>query len=205
MIVPVRYSDFDNSENPEKGIGEGIIEKYIKPWISKVDMIITVSQYLPNETVIDVFSTLRRVGFNDNMNFLRKNNTKSVSEKSPETIVTTLPKELTENNSKAEFYGKYFETEQDQYDYYNLRDFSKQKDSNVSSFPKSKIYSGPGGNYLSNEIFYRFAKLRSEIKSTLKTGHFHISKIQSEGEDFNNFEIKELIVNVVKSLKSAGL
>ena len=205
MIMPVRYSDFDNSENPENGIGEGIIEKYIKPWINKVDMIITISQALPQNYHIDVFATASRGGFNDNLNFLREKNSKSVNEKSPETIVTTLPKELTENNSKAEFYGKYFETEKDEEKYYKNRDFSKQKKSDTSNFPKTKIYSGPGGNYLSNEIFYRVAKLRSEMKPNLKTGHFHISKIQSEGEDFNNFEIKELINNVVKSLKSAGL
>jgi len=168
-------------------------------------MIITISQALPHNYHIDVFATASRGGFNDNLNFLREKNSKSVNEKSPETIVTTLPKELTENNSKAEFYGKYFETEKDEEKYYKNRDFSKQKKSDTSNFPKTKIYSGPGGNYLSNEIFYRVAKLRSEMKPNLKTGHFHISKIQSEGEDFNNFEIKELINNVVKSLKTAGL
>lgn len=201
----MKMNNYQCFYNPENGIGEGIIEKYIKPWINKVDIIITVSQALPNNYHIDVFATATRGGFNDNLNFLRENKSKSVNEKSPETIVTTLPKELTENNSKAEFYGKYFETDQDQFDYYNLRDFSKQKDSNVSSFPKTKIYSGPGRNYLSNEIFYRVAKLRSEIKPTLKTGHFHISKIQRDGEDFSNTKIKKLVDNVVKTLKSAGL
>lgn len=161
-------------------------------------MIITVSQAGEGEYHIDVFATPSRRGFNDNLNFLREKNSKSVNEKSPETIVTTLPKELTENNSKAEFYGKYYETEKDE-------ELGIEKDSNVINFPKTKIYSGPGGNYLSNEIFYRVAKLRSEIKPNLKTGHFHISKIQRVGKDFNNSEIKELIDIVVKSLKSAGL
>jgi hypothetical protein len=205
MIVPVRYSDFDSSDNPENGMGEGIIEKYIKPWINKVDMIITVSQAGEEDYHIDVFATATRGGSDENMNFVRESGSKSVNEKSPETIVTTLPKELTENNSKAEYYGKYFESKKDEKDYYRIGDFSKQKDSDTSNFPKKKIYSGPGGNYLSNEIFYRVAKLRSEMKENLKTGHFHISKIQSVGEDFNNSDIKELINNVVKSLKLAGL
>ena len=40
-----------------------------------------------------------------------------------------------------------------------------------------KLSQGSGGDYLSNEIFYRVAKLRKDIKPSLPTGHFHISKI----------------------------
>jgi pyrrolidone-carboxylate peptidase len=39
-----------------------------------------------------------------------------------------------------------------------------------------------GGNYLSNEIYYRVAKLRAAIKPSLPTGHLHIPLTQSNGD-----------------------
>lgn len=216
LIVPVRYSDFDNSEKQEVGMGEGIVEKYIGEWIDKVDMIITMSEAPETDKYyIDVFATATRRNLIDNMNFSRKADSKSVSEGSPETIVTTLPKELTQNGSKFVFYGKYFETMKDKIDF-EVGDLTKQKDSDITNVPKNKIYHGPGGNYLSNELFYRVAKLRSKSKPTLQTGHFHIAKLQeyelfftakkqTVKTDFNNTATKILIDNVIKSLESAGL
>lgn len=43
---------------------------------------------------------------------------------------------------------------------------------------KDKII-GSGGDYLSNEIFYRVSLLREQYNSTLKTGHLHLPIIQS--------------------------
>lgn len=37
------------------------------------------------------------------------------------------------------------------------------------------LKSGSGGSYLSNEIFYRVARLRDLLLSTVKTGHFHLA------------------------------
>ncbi len=37
---------------------------------------------------------------------------------------------------------------------------------------------GSGSNYLSNEIYYRVAKLRADIKPNLQTGHLHVPLTQ---------------------------
>lgn len=201
MIVPVRYKDFDSSSNSTSGQGEGIIEKYIKAWINKVDMIITISQALPDQYHIDVFATATRGGFEDNLNYTRIKNSKSVSDTSPETIVTTLPENFTVNPSQAIFYGKYFENEGEYFNYGRDLDNSPHN-ALKSNFPSSKIYYGPGGNYLSNEIFYRVAKMRSEMKPTLATGHFHVAKLQNDTENFDIDKTNQLIDTVKNSINS---
>lgn len=182
MIVPVRYTDFDNSKNISNGQGIGIIEKYIKPLLDEVDMVITISQAGPNDYNIDIFATLSRGGTIDNMNFTRIKGSKSVNVSSIETIVTTLPDKFTQGSSIAVFNGEYQITEN-----------STQLIATKSNYPNSKIFNGPGGNYLSNEIFYRVSKLREEwIKSKLPnivakaTGHFHIAMLQSGSADYNS-------------------
>ncbi|TRX31282.1 hypothetical protein FNW52_18885 [Flavobacterium sp. ZT3R18] len=187
MIVPVRYTDFDGNQDNAKGQGEGIIEKYIKPWINQVDMIITVSQYRPKENVIDMFGTSRRGGFNDNENFIRENGSQAVSTKF-EWIQTTLPKTFA-NAPFVKFNWKF---------------------DNVShpenTIPKSEqiLNEGSGGDYLSNEIFYRVGKMRSEIRPTLATGHFHIEKLQEAKQDLKDSEIKRLL-NIVKKGIEEGI
>jgi hypothetical protein len=211
MIVPVRYTDFDSSKNSSTGQGEGIIEKYVKPWLDEVDLIITISQAGPNDYNIDVFATATRGGIIDNMNFTRLENSKSIDNTSLETIVTTLLSEFTQSPSQAIFYGKYFETKKDEEDFYRLGDISKQKDSNINIYPTSKVFSGPGGNYLSNEIFYRVAKLREEwiTANTISgqnppdkpTGHFHIAKLQeTPNEDFNPSKTQSLLNKVLEAI-----
>jgi pyrrolidone-carboxylate peptidase len=103
IVVPVRYTDFDGSQDNAKGQGEGIIERYITPFINQVDMIITISQAGVDDYHIDVFATATRKGLNDNMDFKRVDESKSVSNTAPETIITTLPIEMTRGNSKAIF------------------------------------------------------------------------------------------------------
>lgn len=183
MIVPVKYSDFDSSQDYEKGQGEGIIEKYIKSHINNVDMIITISQYLPNENVIDMFGTSRRGGFNDNMDYIREAGTQALL--TPyEWIQTTLPKEF-ENIKGIKFNWKY------------NRQNNEQK-----KFPKEneKLSEGSGGDYLSNEIFYRVAKIRKENNKNLKTGHLHVEMLQQSNEDLDSVKIQNLVNLVKKSL-----
>ncbi len=185
MLFPVRYADFDQSDNPENGQGEGVVEKYIKPWISKVDMIITVSQALEGDYNIDVYGTSRRGGGDDNLFMRREKNSKAL-ETDLEWIKTTLNKGFTKINGV-----KYIWT-------YNIIE-----DGEVNPPKKDDIIlSGSGGNYLSNEIFYRVGKMRSEMRSELQTGHFHISKIQDKntGEDLKQNEVKELIEKCVKAI-----
>ncbi|WP_106915685.1 C15 family peptidase [Chryseobacterium aurantiacum] len=186
MVVPVRYSDFDGSQDHSKGQGNGIIEKYITPHILNVDMIITVSQYLPNENVIDMFGTSRRGGFNDNMDFIREPDTQAL--KTPyEWLQTTLPKQF-EKVKGITFNWKYNDI-----------------DNGPNTFPNENevLSEGSGGNYLSNEIFYRVAKIRREHKQLLKTGHFHVEMLQNPGEDLVETKIVNLVNLVKKGLAEA--
>lgn len=186
MIVPTRYSDFDGSQDYDNGQGEGIVEKYIKPFVDQVDMIITVSQYLPNENVIDVFGTSRRGGLNDNMNFIRKSGSQAISTKI-EWIQTTLPKTFI-NAPFVKFNWKYD-------DLPNPNNVVPQKDQILNE--------GSGGDYLSNEIFYRVGKIRSELRPSLATGHFHIEKIQDGriNEDLNPLKISNLLSIIRKGIE----
>lgn len=201
MIIPVRYTDFDRFKSKTSGQGKGIIEDYIKDsLLDEVDMIITISQALPDNYHIDIFATATRGGFVDNMNFERIEGSKSVSASSIETIVTTLPNEFTEGPSEAIFYGNY-----------QLTKNGVTSVATKQTYPSSKVFNGPGGNYLSNEIFYRVAKLREEwIQSKLPTivtkptGHFHISKLQDESfnEDFSISKTQDLLIIVKKTINN---
>ncbi len=184
LIVPVRYKDFDGSHQRDDGQGEGIIEKYLRPWIKEVDMIITVSQSNPNDYNVDKYATVTRGGFNDNMDFIRMTGSKALS--GIEWIETTLPQGMT----NAPFV-KY--------------DWSYDgKDGRVTPPKKAdKIDYGSGGSYLSNEIFYRVAKLRDDMRPSLNTGHFHISKIQGVKEKLKQDEIKEVLKIVRTAITEA--
>ena len=186
MVVPVRYTDFDSKQSNNSGQGEGIIEKYIKNKIKEVDMIITISQYLPKENVIDMFGTSRRGGFNDNMDFTREAGTQALQ--TPyEWIQTTLPKEF-EKVQGIKFNWKY-----------------DNKEHLPNTFPKEneKLDEGSGGDYLSNEIFYRVAKIRKENRPKLKTGHFHVEMLQKSGEELDLIKMGDLIKLVRNGLIEA--
>ena len=203
MIVPVRYTDFDSSQDRENGQGEGIIEKYIKPFIEKkgeVDMIITISQALPEDCNIDVFATATRGGFNDNMNFIREDGSKAILG-GAETIKTTLPTQMTQGNSKAAYWGKYFKNI-NEYRIYKGDLRKSPNNSTKENYPNEQVYYAPGGNYLSNEIFYRVSKLRETLQPKLSTGHFHIAMIQAKG-DLVSGKIKELVTIVKQVIKNA--
>ena len=205
MIVPVRYTDFDSSQDRENGQGEGIIEKYIKPFIEKkgeVDMIITISQ-ADAKYNIDVFATATRGGFNDNMNFIREDGSKAIPG-GAETIKTTLPKKMVDSKLGTNYNGRYFITKKDFDDYYYKGDYSKEFFLDINDdLPQLSIYYGPGGNYLSNEIFYRVAKLRESLQPKLPTGHFHIRKIQGVKEELVPEKVKELITIIKETIKNA--
>ncbi|WP_424653361.1 hypothetical protein [Capnocytophaga sputigena] len=205
MIVPVRYTDFDSSQDRKNGQGEGIIEKYIKPFIEKkgeVDMIITISQAEAKYN-IDVFATATRGGFNDNMNFIREDGSKAILG-GAETINTTLPKKMVDSKLGTNYNGRYFITKKDFDDYYYKGDYSKKFFLDINDdLPQLSIYDGPGGNYLSNEIFYRVAKLRESLQPKLPTGHFHIRKIQGVKEELVPEKVKELITIIKETIKNA--
>jgi pyrrolidone-carboxylate peptidase len=186
MVVPVRYTDFDGSQDHDKGQGEGIIEKYIKPFINQVDMIITISQAGENEYNIDKFGTATRGGFNDNQDYKREADSHALITKD-EWIETTLPKEFT-NAPKV---------------VYNWEFDNIPNPNHIKPIQTQKLTNGSGGDYLSNEIFYRVAKLRKDIKPILPTGHFHINKIQNPKtkEDLKPDEILDVLNTVKKGIE----
>jgi hypothetical protein len=75
-----------------------------------------------------------------------------------------------------------------------------------SQMHKAKI--GSGGDYLSNEIFYRVALARERwqkanpTQSKFPTGHFHVAYIQGTGRDLNDkyFESNRTILDELKKL-----
>lgn len=194
LIVPVRYKDFDGKANSTEGQGEGIIEEYIQPFINQVDMIITVSQSGPGDYNIDRYATVTRGGFNDNLNYIREELSRSIEINTSdlEWIETTLPAQFIDppivyNYSYRDSTGAFI------------------ANTNGTAPPTigERMNKGPGGDYLSNEIFYRVAKLREEIRDTLPTGHFHISKIQSVTNDFDGNDTKDLIDIVAEGINNA--
>lgn len=74
----------------------------------------------------------------------------------------------------------------------------------LSEIQSLRSISGSGGDYLSNEIYYRVAKLRSEIKPNLKSGHLHIpltqfgSNIPAPRGNFVTKDINPKLKNLLK-------
>lgn len=102
MIFPIRYKDFDRHEG-NSGTGEGVVEKYIKPFIEdvnlRVDMIVTMSLTFKGSSYnIDRFSTRTRGGLADNNSRTRISGNPSINlsggEEEFEWIQTTLPKSM---------------------------------------------------------------------------------------------------------------
>lgn len=111
MIFPVRYSDFDSKKSKISGIGNGVVEKYVTPFIGHVanqaDMIITISQSGIGNYNIDRFATINRAGIlTDNLNMIREENSNSVilnaSEEDLIWIETTLPKAMAMNGGATQ-------------------------------------------------------------------------------------------------------
>jgi hypothetical protein len=210
MMMPVRYADFDGSQAVSGNIqGEGVVEKYIRPYIYddtlRADMIVTISQSLPDNYNIDKYATSRRGGSDENMGVKRTEGSKSVNGANwLEYIHTSLPKAMiplladpADPNPNAQGHEVKLESSA-RYDPINPQVMLK----------------GSGGNYLSNEIFYRVAKMREEwiidespnadppvFPRKFPSGHFHIAKIQGAGEDFKLLESKKIVLTVLDRLK----
>jgi len=147
ILFPVRYSDFDGSSDPSRGMGEGIIEQYLGPWLNEVDLLITISQGHPDAYSIDSFATRTRGGMIDNNGFRRIPGSPCVID-GPSWIPTTLPKAMLQSPiGLCDSYQSYPD--------------QSPKIGLPSTF-KEEVFSGPGGNYLSNEIYYRVARLREK-------------------------------------------
>jgi pyrrolidone-carboxylate peptidase len=183
MIFPVRYKDFD----------DGYVEDYFSECVSTFDaqrdIIITMSQGSPFRFDVDRFPCKNRGGYMDNMycgdsaqgyngvDFKQLSDGKEFYE-------TTLPYKriVPDKNNPAETF----------YIYLNQTYGSKQgvgdvlKDiegtmlrAKLEDIQKLKSLEGSGGDYLSNEIFYRVARMRTDKNRELQTGHLHLPLIQT--------------------------
>ncbi len=188
FVFPVRYKDFDEFKN-----GKGVVEAFFEPHIQKVDMIITVSQGGAFRFDVDRFPCKNRGGFMDNM-FWGKSvqgyNQQYFKQLTAgkEFYETTLPyKKMVPNKNNPTdtfwtYFNQTFDAVGDMYDNANVEGTVLNK--KISDIQSLKSKSGSGSNYLSNEIFYRVAKMRTEQRPTLATGHLHIPMIQEKPIDY---------------------
>lgn len=109
MIFPVRYRDFDGKKSQISGKGNGVVEKYIAPFIghnaNQADIVITISQCGRGNYNIDRFATINRGGGGDNLNAKREINSDSVELVSTENYIwleTTLPKAMAMSNGASQ-------------------------------------------------------------------------------------------------------
>jgi len=250
MVTPVRYRDFDGSNDRSKGKGDGIVEKYITPFIGRnenqADIIITISQSGAGNYNIDRFATINRGGGDDNLASKRELNSDSViliklSERDLIWIETTLPKAMVMDGGASQqpdswkhyvVYAQHYSLVNDEisaipkspmYDLPWDSQFDNFKPDNPEQIfttikkpdnlfdinnKKKRIIRGSGGNYLSNEIFYRVALARERwqranpSESKFSAGHFHVAYIQETGKDLTDkyFKSSRTIIDEMSKL-----
>lgn len=214
MIFPVRYRDFDSSNIRERGEGAGVVEKYVKKFVERnnpdsVNMIVTISQGL-DAYDIEKYATATRDGLRDNDGDTRpaySTTYRSIALpanmplKQYEWLITTLPFAAMKNAPvTAPFPVRYHKT-------YTLKKGSISQDGDIAepnstSGPKEQMSEGSGAAYLSNEIFYRVARLRAQLAPTLPTGHLHVPIIQQTG-DLDYTKATQAVADV-KSILTQG-
>ena len=185
MIYPVRYEDFD----------KGYVEQYIYPYIQNVDMIVTISQGFKHYDIERFASkkrtskTLDNLAQNKHVIYYNIENgilTRVSYNDLPEFLETTLPKNSivpgTLGNNIVVYNQFYLSSvKQKSWDWsYVLQKFVNEGTKDIQGPSLGEIsVEGSGGDFLSNEIFYRVSLLREQYNSTLKTGHLHLPIIQS--------------------------
>lgn len=176
MIFPVRYKDF--------GTGDGVVEEYIQQYIDSFsdtngDIILTQSQGYPFIFDIEDKAGKERGGGYDNM-YSGGNEYNPIDFAQLTTgnnfYYTTLPVNNMLNSPTD-----------------NL--FIVNKNCTDRSDPTSTT-KGSGSDYLSNEIFYRVARMRANSKPKLQTGHLHLPMLQTAEET------KNILINQYKIVNS---
>lgn len=209
VIFPVRYRDFD----------DGVVEKFFDQFINgnQVDMIITISQSKPNRYDVERFACKNRGHITDNESkrgrnpkFYVPDNGNLKIEDDPDKLDEFLESNLPITNMVPGTFGNTKVI-------FNQAFIAKGKERPLTSDtetpkintptepapePGHKSIAGSGGNYLSNEIFYRVSLLRNKRTSTVLTGHLHVPQLQTV-EDFDNNKTKDLINDVINIIKDA--
>lgn len=201
-VFPVRYGDFNN----------GIVERFIQPFLdgtTPVDMIITGSQDIDVFFNIDRFaSKYRDPTLTDNLNRLggkakfytiRNNKVKRAGTIFlPQFYETTLPfADMIAPGGRLDNNRVVYNQE---YTTSNPADFapSSGQGSGIVQIagpqPGHRARGGSGGVFLSNEIFYRIAHIRTKLSAATRTGHLHMPKLQQNpGDDFSVVDTTTLV------------
>ena len=208
VIFPVRFKDFN----------DGIVETFIQPFLdgtTPVDLIISVSQDLEEYFNIDRFaSKFRNPESADNVNrkggkakfyTVKKGEIKKISHRNLlEFYETTLPfthmiQPLGTLDNDTVVYDQGYNTTND-------TDHALPSGKGSGLVPiagpltGTKATKGSGGNYLSNEIFYRISHIRDILDPARKTGHLHTPKLQqTNADDFDQTDTADL-VNKIKTI-----
>ena len=89
----------------------------------------------------------------------------------------------------------------------SLNSFNKNENC-IDITPEGKSIRGSGGNYLSNEIFYRIARVRDKNFSNIKTGHIHIANSKEDAYipdllkiTIRLFDREEIIEEIKKNVR----
>jgi pyrrolidone-carboxylate peptidase len=228
-IFPVRYRDFD--EDGGEGVVERFFKKFIKPpgpTPNPVFMIMTLSQGGSFQFWVDRFASRTRGGGEDNENI--GNIPFPPIPVGDQFYQTTLPFNKIVPSTDTPPFAIYFNNAF-VYEYKNasgttrtgawsLRNDKKKIEeppvhpalgtlvvpsalSNSTTPKKSEVKAivGSGGDYLSNEIFYRVSLLRHKINPALPTGHYHVPFIQSGA--FDPSLTSQLIEVIHESIRKA--
>jgi pyrrolidone-carboxylate peptidase len=179
-VFPVRYKDFDAS------VVEKFVEKYLKNGSpDQVKMLMTISLYGGGfHFFLERYASRLRGGGSENLNETSGIGHIGRGGSWKHFFETTLPVPqivpLTPGHPTQEvFYNQHFEADGNNQGYpvadRGTTNFpALNQNVNIGPVPSGKSVDGSGGSYLSNEIFYRVARLREALSSTTKTGHLHI-------------------------------
>jgi len=192
LIVPVRFSDFD----------QGMIEALLAPYIKhkSVDMVLTVSMGRENFD-LERYPALRRsANAPDNLNIFTgatKQNPlvpklKSALLQGPEFVEFSLPIAAMQKGE-----GKYMVNDNRKIATLSAGAFEGQS---LADIVKQTSVSGSGGGYLSNEVSYRSILLRNQYNPTLPVGHIHTPRIKA----FEQQALKD-IVEQTKNIITEGV
>jgi len=203
VIFPVRYLDFD------KNVVENVVSSFLDN--NSVNMIMSLSLnggagYFDLER----FAGKTRGGFQDNLNIQTGVPSFKQLPSGNEFYETTLPVDKIVTLAAANnfitagqklFYDQSYVAENGKLRDHPTKD-STQPNTNTNSFPFSEIITnsieGSGGDYLSNEIFYRIARKRDDSSSTVKTGHYHLANAKTNPTVWTLATVLEWVENSLK-------
>lgn len=178
VIIPVRFRDFNT----------GLIEQIMTEGVKNSSLIMTCSWTQDYYFNIDRFGTRHRTNDVIDNEYELGGSTNPHGTSAPNYLETTLPYECPE----VFFNGTLLHQQLNGGDYLVLNQYFFQTTPSgsgtppvhgqPSSYEKSttvpastgELDQGSGGDYLSNEIFYRTAKVRKENQPGLPTGHLHV-------------------------------